>query len=253
MIDCKSDLLDDAIARNAGMVLSLPSAGMLRHHKSRFLDDCDEGIWVESEPREAALVDALAGTEKPCGISFKSGVTKVVFTSPIVRRDPHFRMNAELNVEAVLIAWPAEIKAVQRRANYRVKVPANHDLSVRIWRMGSRATLRDLPLSSTEVRSRLIDISVTGIGVFLAGKGGPPCISNEDRLRIEVKSPGQKLLIEGRMVYPTTKPQTELVRAGLKFVALENDMEGRRLTAALTRIVGELQRMELRRFRLGLA
>ena len=31
------DMLLDAIARNSGIVLSLPSAGMLRHHKSRFL------------------------------------------------------------------------------------------------------------------------------------------------------------------------------------------------------------------------
>ena len=31
--------LHDAIARNAGLVLSLPVAGMLRHHKSRFLGE----------------------------------------------------------------------------------------------------------------------------------------------------------------------------------------------------------------------
>lgn len=254
MTDCKTELLDEAIARNAGMVLSLPSAGMLRHHKSRFLGDCSDGIWVESAPQEAALVDALAGSEKPCGVSFKSGSTKVVFSAPILRRDPAYHINAELVVEAVLIGWPTQVKSVQRRSNYRVKVPDDYELSVRVWRMGKEAHLKDRPIAAAEVPCRLIDMSVGGIGVYLAGSdGNPPQISCEDRLRIELMHNGEALLIEGLMRYPKTKPQKELIRAGLQFLAMENDMEGRRQAAALTRIVGELQRLELRRFRLGLA
>src|SRR3954447_1041141 len=79
------DTLLDAIARNAGAVLSLPSAGMLRHHKSRFLSESAGGFWVESAPGEAALIDSLIASQQPAGISFKNGHLKVVFASPIQR------------------------------------------------------------------------------------------------------------------------------------------------------------------------
>ena len=47
-----------AIVRNAAVVLSLPSAGLLRHHKSRFLAETDEGFWVESVPAERQATGA---------------------------------------------------------------------------------------------------------------------------------------------------------------------------------------------------
>ena len=51
MIATGISVLEAAVARNSGIVLSLPSAGMLRHLKSRFLGDAPEGIWLESAPR----------------------------------------------------------------------------------------------------------------------------------------------------------------------------------------------------------
>jgi len=48
MADNNEEILRQAIARNLGAVLSLPSAGMLRHCKSRFLSELDGGILFES-------------------------------------------------------------------------------------------------------------------------------------------------------------------------------------------------------------
>ena len=42
-------------------------------------------------------------------------------------------------------------------------------------------------------------------------------------------------------------------RAGIKFKPLDKDMEGRQALATLTRIIGELQRAELRQHRMGIA
>ena len=44
---------------NARLVLSLPSAGLLRHHKSRFLAIAADGIWIECPPDDRALIDDL--------------------------------------------------------------------------------------------------------------------------------------------------------------------------------------------------
>src|SRR5215212_9497728 len=117
------EILNAAIARNGGIVLSLPSAGLLRHHKSRFLSESPEGFWVESIPSEKPLVEELIRTGQPAGISFKAGTTKVVFTTPVMRLDLAYRVNDETEIPALLMAMPAEVKAIQRRHNYRVAVP----------------------------------------------------------------------------------------------------------------------------------
>lgn len=245
--------LKEAIARNAGLVFSLPSAGMLRHHKSRFLGECDEGFWVESVPTEKVLIDSLVVSQQPAGISFKAGPNKVIFTTPVLRRQENYQVNADTTVEAVLLKTPSEVKAIQRRNNYRVAVPTDAEMVVRMWRIPERAVLRDRPMAAQEIQVKVRDLSLGGMGCNIFGKdGNPPIITNEDRLRIIIKAKDHELLIEGRMKYPVGKPKTDIARAGIQFKAMENSIEGRQTLATLTRIVGELAREEVRRLRLGI-
>ena len=245
--------VQQAIARNSGIVLSLPSAGILRHHKSRFLAEADGGVWVESPSEDRALVNELIASQQSCGISFRQGHAKVVFGTPVLKHNPEYRINAEVTVEAVLTKFPEDVKVIQRRNNYRVAVPDDSELKVRIWRMGPGIPLRDRPMAKQEVKARLRDISLGGIGVVLEGEdGNPPKIDEADRLRVQLKSPDTELLIEGRLRYPgDLKGPTS--RAGIQFKGLEKDIDGRQMLATLTRIVGELTRAELRRMRIGLA
>lgn len=246
-------MLLDAIARNAGIVLSLPSAGMLRHHKSRFLAETPGGFFVESAPGEQALIDALVLSQQPAGVSFKNGHLKVVFASPIQRRQPQLQLNATTAVEALLLSFPSEVKAIQRRNNYRVRIPAGTELTARVWRIPEHAYLGDRPMAAQEVACELRDVSIGGIGVTFTGKAGEPAkVSTEDRLRIELSHPSGKILVEGRMRYPVEPLKASQIRAGVQFKALEGNLDGRQIVAQLTRIVGELQREEVRRMRLGL-
>src|SRR5688500_16594183 len=160
MADGNYDMLLDAIARNAGIVLSLPSAGMLRHHKSRFLSEAAGGFYVESVPGEATLIDSLVLSQQPAGISFKNGHLKVVFASPVQRRETGYKINATTEVEALMVSFPSEIKAIQRRNNYRVKIPAGAELSARVWRIPQHVYLGDRPMASQEVACELRDISI---------------------------------------------------------------------------------------------
>lgn len=253
MITTGIRVLHDAVARNSGAVLSLPSAGMLRHHKSRFLGDAPEGIWLESAPADALLVDDLIENEKLIGISFKDGHNKAVFTGQLLRRDSTYRLNADVTVEAVLVRNPHDVKVVQRRNTYRVRVPDDFELTARIWRIGKEADLRDRPVAAAEVRTRLIDISIGGMGVTISGDdGNPPTISEEDRLRVELTIHYEKIIIEGRLRYQAGPVRGSICRAGVQFPALQDDIDGRRITAVLTRVIGELQRLELRRHHLGM-
>jgi hypothetical protein len=253
MADGNYDMLLDAIARNAGIVLSLPSAGMLRHHKSRFLAETPGGFYVESVAGEATLVDSLILSQQPAGISFKSGNLKVVCAAPIQRRASNYRMNATTEVEALLLSFPSEVKAIQRRSNYRVRIPLGSALAARVWRIPEHVYLGDRPMSAQEVCCQLRDLSIGGVGLCFKGKDGQPAkVSAADRLRIELTTPAGKILVEGRMRHPIEPMKENQFRAGVQFKALENDLDGRQILAQLTRIVGELQREEVRRLRLGL-
>lgn len=253
MVDASVQVLQEAIARNAGIVLSLPMGGALRHHKSRFLAADEQGFWVQSVPAEIALIRDLIARQANCGISFKSGLVKLIFASPIQRLEERFTGRAKTTSNAILLRHPEQIKAIQRRSSYRVQIAEQATLvAVRIWRIGKRAELRDTPMVAQEVIAGLRDLSIGGIGVILTGMGDhPPRISPEDRLRIELIYDGNTLLLEGRLRYPNASIRERMVRAGVEFKKLQDDVEGRQKLAQLNRLVGELQRDEVRRIRLG--
>lgn len=252
MTDAGATILNEAIARNAPVVLSLPSAGMLRHHKSRFLASMPEGFWIESIPADAPLIDQLISTGQSCGVSFRGGPTKVVFSTAILKRETSFTINEQLAVEAVLLRQPAQIKAIQRRENYRVHIPMESRwLSVRLWRIGQKADLSVRPMDAQEITAQICDLSATGIGVILSGQGNqPPRIDAADRLRVELNREGQTLLLEGRLCYPSEPPAKPSFRAGIQFARLQDGLDGRQMQSQITRLVGDLQREEIRLFRL---
>lgn len=246
--------LQDAIARNTAAVLSLPSAGMLRHQKSRFLAVADGGFWMECTADDQALITELIQTQTPAGISYKSGQIKTVFTCPLLERAAEYRINAETTVCAVRLKAPQSIKQMQRRLNYRVRVPADYELRLEIWRIAPRFPLRDKPSATQKLHAELLDISVGGLGViFVGNEGDAPRVCQEDRLRIQITAGDAEVLVEGAMRTALPGKGLSKVRSGVAFKPLDNDLEGRQNLAKLQKIVGELQRLEARRARLGVA
>ena len=98
------ETLKEAIARNCNAVLALPSAGMIRHHKTRFLAEAENGFWIESAAEsDRPLVDALMAEEAPVGIAFKGGGGSVAFATPIRAREESFRVNDDTIVKALFL------------------------------------------------------------------------------------------------------------------------------------------------------
>jgi len=241
------DMLHNAVARNLAGVLSLPSAGMLRHYKSRLLAETDEGILVEAPNGDNALLNELIASREPIGVSFRQGPRKVTFAVPVLGLHGAWHINAETCVDAVLLQHPAQIKSMQRRANYRVEIRKRSGVTLRVWRIGQQARLQDQPMDAQEVKAEIHDLSVGGIGVkFIGNEDRPPCINIEDRLRIRIIFRNQSLLLEGNMRPPTGPQSGNSIITGIQFKNLESDLEGRRTMTLLTRVVGELQREEAR-------
>lgn len=253
MVDTTQELLYEAIARNSAAVLSLPTAGMLRHNRTRFLAIGEGGFYLESIAGETELIDSLIISQLPVGVAFKTGNNKIVFAVPIWKRQPDFRLNKELCVEGLLLPFPQSIKSIQRRTAYRVQIPSSCDINVRIWRIAEHAVLRDRPSASMEVPVNVRDISVGGMGVLCPPKDDKPAnLTNDQRLRIVIRYGVMEAMVEGRVRHALPTPDKS-IRLGVQFRKLEDDLEGRQALGKLTAIVGELHRAEVRRVRLGLS
>ena len=73
------------------------------------------------------------------------------------------------------------------------------------------------------------------------------------RLRVELKFAEIEMLLEGRLRIGSKPEGAEATPGGIIFQKLETDVDGRRKLAAITRIVGQLHRAEVRRAHMGLA
>jgi len=253
-------LLREAIARNAPMVLSLPTAGQLRHHKTRFLADAGDGFWVAAVSDEPGLLEGLIGSQQPAGVSFRSGEFKVIFATPIQHIQPDFEISGAVNgdeaaVAALLLRFPTEVRAVQRRKSFRVGiVPGSTDLKVKVWTMPEQASLRDKPAASRELLCEPRDISVGGIGLTIRTTGSKtPPLATGDRMRVQLTLRETVALLEGRLRYPPRAVKDSSFRAGVQFRTLDDSREDRLAASQLNKIVNEMQRELIRRKKLGLA
>ena len=72
-------MLTQAIDRNAPAVLALPSAGMVRYYKSRFLRAVDHRVWLEGIPEERPLIETLIQDARSGTGFFQGGSSPVEF------------------------------------------------------------------------------------------------------------------------------------------------------------------------------
>jgi c-di-GMP-binding flagellar brake protein YcgR len=209
-------------------------------------------VWIESAPSDASLIEQLLEQKTAVGISFKSAPSKASFAVPILRREPSYQVNASSIVEALLLQTPTKIKPVQRRSHYRVRVPEGAPLSVRVWRIAEHVPMRDRPLASQLIDIDMRDLSIGGMGIAVHPDPAGQKLQPGQRLRVEVKWEEIELILEGVLRIVAGDAAAGAIRGGIQFKKLENDLAGRQAMAALTRIVGEFQREEVRRSRLGL-
>ncbi|HVT87840.1 MAG TPA: hypothetical protein VHD56_03225 [Tepidisphaeraceae bacterium] len=244
--------LADAVGRNAAIVLSLPSAGIVRNHKTRFIGETEKGIWIEIVDGAESLLKELHEKSHPAAVSFTSGTMRLTFAGTVLEINEAFVLNATTSVPAVLITRPTELKGTQRRNSYRVTVPQDSEIRVRTWIIAEHAVLSDQPLASTEIKIELRNLSTGGMGVRLSPKNDKPLsLVADQRLRIELCQHDLTLILDGRLRSAVKTEKEPSKTTGVVFKRLEGDLDGRQKLAALTKIIGELQREEVRRVRFG--
>jgi c-di-GMP-binding flagellar brake protein YcgR len=245
--------LHEAVQRGSAAVLSLPLEGALHHHKTRFLCEADDGgFWIEAAPNRRGVLEELIAQHSLVGVAFKASAVKHVFTVPIVRREADYPVS-DATVEALLLPFPQHVRAIQRREHYRVAVSPESDLVVELWRMSRYARLTDKPAASQTVRAAVRNLSAGGLGITCRPSEHAVKLVEGERMRIHLSYKALDLLLEGSVRFVSTSP-TGAQRAGVKFaISNTRGWQGRQNLVKVTTIVGELQREEARRMRLGIA
>src|SRR5258706_166313 len=252
--DDQQQSLRDAIARKAGAVVSFPAAdATLHHHKTRLLAAQDEGFWIQSPADDRELIETLMASGQTIGLTLRAAAVKIVSASMILQFRAGERTTAAsggTTPDALLLAWPSQVIAIQRRADFRVTVYPGTGVTARAWRIPNHHYLPERPPNNALLDMTLHNLSLGGIGVlYIPARDGAELEPNQ-RLRVIINHPGGELLIEGRVkhVRPTIDDELNL---GIQFKKLEDEIEGRQTRAALTQIIGQLQRDEIRRARMA--
>ena len=251
MVDVKQ-LLELAVTRNAPVSLTLLSGNMARAHKSRLLAIDAGGLSVEGVPGQAAAIEAVVKEQQAVRVSFRHETNNVEFVTAALgfRRD--FPLNQNVKTEALRLAIPTDVKVVQRRSNYRVSVVPDVDLTFNVWRIGERDDLFAKPAGTMSMNVDVRDFSTGGVGgVWKRRTTDPKTLASQQRLRIDAVHLDATLTIDARVRFLEAIPNTDNCRIGIQFSISDSSLQDRQKVTALNKLFSELQRMELRRKRLG--
>ena len=239
--------LEDAVARGSPATLSLPSDGMFRDYRTRFLGTSSDGLWMAGILGEDPLVQQLIRLTEPCPVTFAAFGTVVQFKARLIRDETHHLLNDGIEVRALLLEHPSLIAAVQRRGAYRIRIDDCKDLAVTAWRITDAADLRSEPGPGTLLKFKVVDISATGLGGLGLFKPGEHSLATGQRVRVQLKWRVDPVLIGARVisVRPGSGECDRLI--GIRFDDLQLTAEGRRTESLLSRILGELGRAEIQK------
>jgi len=248
------ELLREAIDRNTPITLSLPSAGMMRAHRSRLLALRDDAILLESIAGQADAIDAIIRTGDPVKVSFRADTQNVEFTTAVLERRRGHRLNAEVEIEALRVARPSNLKVVQRRATYRVAITPDTEVTFKCWRIGEQYDIltAETPPNATMMMIVVRDLSAGGMGgLWKRRMSEPVSLVANQRLRIEISSGGNTVTLDARVRFLDDVPAPDTSRIGIQFTIHPASLADRQKTTLLGKLIGDLQRAELRRMKLA--
>jgi c-di-GMP-binding flagellar brake protein YcgR len=248
MTQDQQDMLTQAVERNSAAVLALPSAGMFRYHKTRFLRGVDDRLWLESVAEDQQLINSLIQTGTPAVVSYKFGQMKASFSAPILELDGQYRFfDAQEPIQAIMMTRPALVKPIQRRTNYRVTLRPEDGFRLQLWRINDTVDVTVKPTDICEIPVMIQNLSVGGVGVMFKEK---PLLMTGQRLRV-LLSWGERppMILEGRSGQVRQENGSPAYITGVQFQNLQGTLEGRRFLTELTKTVSALQLEEAKRLR----
>lgn len=242
------DLLHRAIQNRVPGILSYTFRNKWHVARVILADVTADRIQVETLPGPAGPQSVHLQVGQPVGISFKIAYGKFLFDSPVEAFEPSADPSRG---GRVVLAYPDQIEAIQRRSYYRVTVPSSLEVPVDLWHRLGTPQLDGTGQRATQ--GRLVDLSAGGAQIAI------PCGSGDG----DVDNPQRPDFKQGQYVgvrftpFPSETPLTfnaqirnvlptadgSVLCMGLQLVGLEASPEGRRTLSRIAVIVDQYYRM----------
>jgi len=241
-----ADMLVEAASKRTPVVLSCKDGEQWVSVKSRLLD--------ASQANGCLVVEYPAGQQgqrapditrgQYVGVAFRRGHKKCVFGSYVVGKE-RFQLDRRNHVGALVISWPAEVGQLQRRAYFRVEVPAGQTVAAYLWPGGATARPRagspGWPLYVTQ----LVDLSAGGFRVAVPVDEDPKfAVEQTVGMEFVVEPNRPPIVADANFRHSEPGPEGR-VYLGFQFVGLELDGRGRGLLERLARITSHWRHTQL--------
>lgn len=244
--------LQQAIERNANAVLTVTCNGAARLTRSRLLAVDGKSLWIGLPTDQADAIDGMVNRHAEARVNFRLQQTNVEFHARVLERRQAYQLNATTTCEAVRLEWPTNIAVVQRRHAYRVGVASPVEVHVKIWRIEKDVDLTAIPPAGSEMNIDVRDFSESGVGgVWKRRVGENPILPTDQRLRVDIITPTGTTSIDAYVRFLAGLPEPEFRRVGVQFMFNRTNLIDRTKMSTLSRLIGDLQRAELKRLRVA--
>ncbi len=234
----RDEAILEAVEKQTPAVITVPLANRWTTLKTRITKaDRANGVIALSNPlpEEGQPVPTL--TPGHCvSLSFRRGHRKCMAMCVVVTTS-----ETELD-QAIVLRWPEEVLAVQRRAYFRAPVPTGLAVQARVWR-GGRAKRRLVAIGKwPSVVGQLVDCSAGGMRLDVEMSAdcemqvGEPVAAEFSPL----KEVGQ-ICLDANFRYRLPQAGGR-VALGLQFVGLESSAAGRQMLLVLGQVSAEYLR-----------
>ncbi|MDB5325423.1 MAG: hypothetical protein JWM57_992 [Phycisphaerales bacterium] len=251
MSDAVTYLLQ-AIERYAKAVLTVVSNSAPRLTRSRLLAVDGKSLWIGLPTDQADTIDGMIHRQAEARVNFRLQQTNVEFHARVLERRQAYQLNTTTTCEAVRLAWPTNIAIVQRRNSYRVGVASPVEVRLKFWRIDKEANLTAIPPAGSDINIDVRDFSESGVGgVWKRRAGEDPILQSDQRLRVDVITPTGTITVDAFVRFLAGLPEPEFRRIGVQFMFNRTNLADRTKMSTLGRLVGDLQRAELKRLRIA--
>ena len=242
------DLVCKAIQNRIQGILSFTSRNKWHVARIVMANMTEDWLHVEVLPGQSGPQPVNVQVGQPVGISFKVARGKFLFDATVEAFEP----SADPSKGGLLVvAYPDQIEAIQRRSYYRVRVPASLPVNVAVWhRLGNA---RPEGTGHRCVQGRLVDLSAGGTQIAIPCGSQAPDSDNQPRpdfkkgqyvgVRFTPLPYEEPLTFNAqiRNILPTADGSALCM--GLQLVGLEASREGRETLSRIAGIVDQYYRM----------
>ncbi len=233
----QEEILREAIARQSPLALSCRVADGWAGFNSRFLEESrgPAGLLIEYPWSDGQYVPELVEGQT-LGLSFRRGARRCVFSSNLLGVRRLVIEGAE--VPAVLVDWPTQIVAWQRRLDYRAPAPRGRQIPV-------TARLNDDPTTAS-FTGELFDISAGGMSIGFPLTEYPRWEANDIVCCRWSPAPDHPPIeVVGRVRH--AHRGRDSFRIGIQWHGLETTEAGRAILDRIIDLCAEFQQVEIDR------